>query len=353
MQPKLSVIIPVYNMEKYIHQCLDSVYSQTFRDFEVIIIDDGSPDNCGKICDEYAEKYGSEISTNVIHKKNAGLPSAWNDGLSTAKGEWITFVDSDDWIDNNYYESMFNALGNQSVDVLCSGGCYKNTESEQIRSYCFDSPKLYRSREERDYIMTRVLSSETKSTKDGGKMVLNATQAPWDKFYRAEFIQSHNIKFETTMCAIEDVMLNLIAFDQADCVGVTTVCGYHYRQVEQSYTRRYNPKRKQSYIIFLNILNDYLAKHNDHLMIKKALNAYALSLIMNALGTYFCNENNPKSNREIAKEFAEYKKSPHIAEALHDRNNPYMSFKRKIWQFIFKLPGFAPTKFVYTIKNKR
>ena len=351
MQPKLSVIIPVYNMEKYIHQCLDSVYSQTFRDFEVIIIDDGSPDNCGKICDDYAEKYRNEISTNVIHKKNAGLPSAWNDGLNAARGEWITFVDSDDWLDSDYYEAMFNALGEQAVDVFCAGGCFKNTESEQIKSYCFDTPKLYCTREERDYMMTRVLTNEIKETKNG-RVKLAATQAPWDKFYRAEFIRSKNIKFESSLGAVEDVLLNLIAFDQADCIGVSTVCGYHYRQVEQSYTRRFNSKRKDSFITFLNIANDYLDRHNSNPMIKKAVNMYSFLLIHNAMETYFCNINNPKTSREIAKEFISYKRIPCFDEAIHDRNNPYMSFKRKIWQFIFILPGFAPAKFVYTIKNK-
>ena len=261
---------------------------------------------------------------------------------------WVTFVDSDDWIEKDYYETMFNAIGNNNIDIFCSGGCYKNEEQIQTELYCFDSSRLYCTREERDYMMTRILTGENKEN-----AILGATQALWDKFYRLEFIRENGLHLEPSMNAIVDVLFNFIAFDKANCIGTSTVCGYHYRQVANSDTRRFNSKRKDSLITFLNISNDYLAQHNSNPKIKKALNAYALSLIMNALGTYFCNENNPKSNRKIAKELAEYKKSPHIAEALHDRNNPYISFKRKIWQFIFKLPGFAPTKIVYTIKNKR
>ncbi len=134
MQPKLSVIIPVYNVEKYIRQCLDSVYSQTFRNFEVIIIDDGSPDNCGRICDEYAEKYGNEIKTKVIHKENGGLCRARNDGIDAAQGEWITFVDSDDWIEPDYYEAMFNALGDKKVDILLLGNAILTNRME-IKRY--------------------------------------------------------------------------------------------------------------------------------------------------------------------------------------------------------------------------
>ena len=347
MQPKLSVIIPVYNVEKYIRQCLDSVYSQTFRDFEVIIIDYGSPDNCGKICDEYAERFGNDILTKVIHKENGGLTRAWSDGLESATGVWVTFVDSDDWIEKDYYENMFDALGNSNADVFCSGGCYKNKEQIQTESYCFDSPKLYCTREERDYIMTRVLTSEK-----NGNVVFGATQALWDKFYRLEFLRENGLHFETSMNGIVDVLFNFIAFDKANCIGVSTVCGYHYRQVANSDTRRFNPKRKDSFITFLNIANNYLAQNKSNPVIKKSLNAYALSLIINALGTYFCNKNNPKSSREIAKEFVEYKKSTYIAEAIHDRNNPYIPFKRKILQFMLRLPGFAPTKFIYTIQLK-
>lgn len=348
MQPKLSVIIPVYNVEKYIRQCLDSVYSQTFRDFEVIIIDDGSPDNCGKICDEYAEKYGDEIKTKVIHKENGGLTCAWSDGLKSASGEWVTFADSDDWIEKDYYESMFSAIGTQRVDVFCSGACYKNENEVQTISSCFDAQKLYTAREDIDYMMTRVLTIEK-----NGNTVLVATQALWDKFYRLEFIREHNLHFEMSMNAIVDVLFNLIAFDHADCIGVSTVCGYHYRQVSNSDTRRFNPKRKDSFITFLNIVNNYLVQHDSNPIIKKASNAYALTLILNAMGTYFCNKNNPKSYWEIAREFVEYKKAPYFAEAIYDNNNPYISVKKKIWQLTLRLPGFLPTKLVYTIKNKR
>ena len=91
--PTISVIVPVYKVEKYIRCCLDSIVTQTFADWECILIDDGSPDNSGKICDEYAEKDGR---FRVIHQKNAGVSAARNAGLNVAKGAWITFVDSDD-----------------------------------------------------------------------------------------------------------------------------------------------------------------------------------------------------------------------------------------------------------------
>ncbi len=96
MNPKISVIVPVYKAEKYLHRCVDSILGQTFSDFEVLLIDDGSPDRSGEICDEYAKK---DSRVRVFHKENGGVSSARNMGLDNAVGNWITFVDSDDWLD--------------------------------------------------------------------------------------------------------------------------------------------------------------------------------------------------------------------------------------------------------------
>ena len=95
-QPLLSVIIPVYKVEKYLRQCVDSVINQTYKNLEIILVDDGSPDNCGKICDEYAQK---DRRIKVIHQENQGVSAARNLGTKLAQGEYITYVDSDDWLD--------------------------------------------------------------------------------------------------------------------------------------------------------------------------------------------------------------------------------------------------------------
>ena len=115
--PKISIIVPVYKVEKYLHRCLNSIANQSFTDWECILVDDGSPDNSGKICDEYAEK---DERFRVIHQENAGVSAARNKGLDEAKGEWITFIDSDDWIELNAYEIVSTNF-NDNVDIVCFG----------------------------------------------------------------------------------------------------------------------------------------------------------------------------------------------------------------------------------------
>ena len=105
--PVISIIVPVYNVEKYIHQCIDSILLQTFTDFEVLLVDDGASDHSGSICDEYAHR---DSRIRVFHQENAGVSVARNKGLCEAIGEYVTFVDSDDWIKPDYLNELYKCL---------------------------------------------------------------------------------------------------------------------------------------------------------------------------------------------------------------------------------------------------
>ena len=118
----ISIIIPVYKVEKYIHRCVDSILAQTFTDFELILVDDGSPDNCGKICDEYAEKDSRIV---VIHQENGGLSAARNAGLDWvfehSDSQWISFVDSDDYVYPHYLEKLYQAVVENNTNIsMCN-----------------------------------------------------------------------------------------------------------------------------------------------------------------------------------------------------------------------------------------
>lgn len=117
-QVMISVIIPVYNSEKYLHKCIDSVLSQTYQDFELILVNDGSTDKSGAICDEYALK---DERVKVFHKENGGVSDARNRGIDNAKGEWIVFIDSDDWVNKNYLKELIEDIKEKDVDFVIHG----------------------------------------------------------------------------------------------------------------------------------------------------------------------------------------------------------------------------------------
>ena len=115
---RISVIVPVYKVEPYLRKCLDSIVNQTYRNLEIILVDDGSPDNCGRICDEYAER---DNRIRVIHQKNGGVSSARNEGLKIASGDWIGWVDSDDWIEPDMFEYLLENAKKSKADIaVCS-----------------------------------------------------------------------------------------------------------------------------------------------------------------------------------------------------------------------------------------
>ncbi|MGM9978893.1 MAG: glycosyltransferase family 2 protein [Clostridium sp.] len=130
MENLISVIVPVYNVEKYLSKCIQSIINQTYKNLEIILIDDGSQDNSSKLCDEYSLK-DSRIS--VIHKKNGGLSSARNVGLSNANGDYITFIDSDDWIDQNMISTLFNIINQEKSDIAVCNYFLAYNEEIQIQ----------------------------------------------------------------------------------------------------------------------------------------------------------------------------------------------------------------------------
>ena len=124
-RPEISIIVPVYQVEKYLNECIDSILAQTFTDFELILVDDGSPDNCPALCDA-AAKRNSRVR--VIHKQNGGVSTARNAGLDAAQGNWIAFVDSDDTVEPEYLEKMHKAVLETGADfAICSSQCIDET----------------------------------------------------------------------------------------------------------------------------------------------------------------------------------------------------------------------------------
>lgn len=133
--PLISVIVPVYKVEQYLQQCVDSICAQTYRNLEIILVDDGSPDRCGQLCDELAM---TDSRIRVIHKRNGGLSSARNAGLEVMQGEYVGFVDSDDWIDPEMYERLYQDIQEHEAQIACCG--IARCKGDTVQSYF--NPKL-------------------------------------------------------------------------------------------------------------------------------------------------------------------------------------------------------------------
>lgn len=186
---KISVIVPVYNMEKYIHRCINSILDQTFKDFELILVDDGSLDKSGKICDLYSEK---DNRIKVIHKKNGGLSDARNTGLDIAQGEFISFVDSDDYIESDMYEKLLIACEvNNSKIAMC--GRY-NVHGEEVKPmFSFEGLKIWDSKKAIENLLTWDNIDSSACDKLFNRDLFNGVRFPVGKYSEDIFVMARII----------------------------------------------------------------------------------------------------------------------------------------------------------------
>lgn len=222
----ISVIVPIYNVEQYLRQCLDSLTVQTYKNIEVIMVDDGSPDNCGAICDEYAEKYNNFIA---VHKENAGLGMARNTGLENAHGQYVIFIDSDDYISDSLIEDLYKELKLYQVDV-CIGGFECTVEGQrnvQYESECFPGEKA------RTELLPRMIGS-LPDKKDSVEMCVCGV------LYNMEPVREHNILFPSERELIsEDLIFNIDYMQYANGAYLSSTVGYYYNVNLSSLTRSY------------------------------------------------------------------------------------------------------------------
>ncbi len=209
--PKLSIIVPVYNSEKYLSKCMDSLISQTFDDTEIICINDGSKDGSLNILKEYAAK---DSRVKIIDQSNQGVSATRNNGIFAARGKYITFVDSDDWLDEYAYKSCMDVVLKENPEVFFFG--YR-TDASSKASPCID---------------------ESSIRFHGRDNIINAYKethpAVWDKIFDRKFILRNDLLFKEDMSYAEDHVFNLMAFAKADkIIGVPNQF-YYYREDNQS-----------------------------------------------------------------------------------------------------------------------
>lgn len=206
MQPLISVIIPIYKVEDYLKQCIDSVINQSYKHLEIILVDDGSPDNCGKICDEYANK---DKRIKVIYKENGGLSDARNAGINVAKGDYIAFVDSDDWIHQEMCEKLITIAIEEEADIVeCK------FKSVYKREYM-----------DEDNINQKVKVFNNIEALKNHFYGQDLYRCVWNKIYKRELF--NNIRFPKGIEA-EDLHTTYKLFYKAKKIAFTEYIGYYY-----------------------------------------------------------------------------------------------------------------------------
>ena len=227
---KVSVIVPVYNVEQYLSFCVDSLLNQTLKEIEIILVDDGSPDNCPALCDEYVKQ---DHRVRVIHKKNEGLGYARNSGMEIAEGEYIAFVDSDDFVDLNTYQKLYSLAIDSKADVIYfDRQRFDNKGNVWLTSNRYKE-KRYHTEEEIRGLMLDVIANQPKA-----KFDRDIEPSSCCVLYRHEVIKRHELRFKSERELIsEDRVFNLEFLLHASCAMIIPDALYNNRVNLSSLTR--------------------------------------------------------------------------------------------------------------------
>lgn len=247
MQELISVIVPIFGIERYVGQCIESILNQTYRNLEIILVDDGSTDRCPEICDLYA---GKDDRIKVIHKENGGLVSARKAGVEAANGDFVGYVDGDDWIEPTYYENMLNEILDANADMAVAGFS---------RDLFDNATKIYNNINSGTY-EGKSLQFLKKNMMSYGAFYKNGISTyVWNKLFKRDIIKKYQVLVDNAITIGEDAAVVYPLITECERIVVSDNTDYHYRQREDSMLKKSKPFSEEK--CGLRILYKYLTNY--------------------------------------------------------------------------------------------
>ncbi len=322
---KISVVVPVYNVEEYIDKCLNSLVNQTLKDIEIIVVNDGSKDNSQKIIDDYVKKYPKKVKSFI--KENGGQGSARNLGIDKSSGEYISFVDSDDWLELDALEKMYNLAQKDKADVVVCGNKVVSIDGKVLKN----EPSI--------------IYNDT--TLD----ILYGKMAVWNKIYKREVILKNNIKFRSKVW-YEDIDFTVkILFDNINISFIDEPL-YNYLLRPGSTMNNSNIKRNLEIIDAFDEMIKYFKQNNIYIENYDKLEFLCLYHILITSITRVINTDvNMKDKKNIIKKLEKYVDS----NFKNFKQNKYIKYLDKNKKLIYKLillRQYSIVKFIFNIKEK-
>lgn len=248
-RPKVSIIIPVYNVEKYLNRCMQSILNQTLKEIEIILVNDGSTDNSPVLCNEYA---GNDNRVKVVHKENEGLGFARNSGMEVAIGEFVAFCDSDDWVDLEMYSTLYNMAKIEQLDAVYTEFNPDNYPGFHV---ILHPERTYSGHADMQQLMLDFIGAEPEYDSDV-KFQVSVCKA----IYSLDLIKQHRLLFHSERKLIsEDLVFNIDFLQKASCVKTVPLQMYHYWLNSDSLTHAYRSDLWKRMSIF----NHYLLTRNN------------------------------------------------------------------------------------------
>ncbi len=310
----ISVIVPVYNVEEYLVRCVESIKNQTYRNLEIILVDDGSPDSCPDICDQMAL---DDTRIKVIHKQNGGQGLARNSGIEIATGKYVAFVDSDDWMSEDYIEKLYSAISQNNADIVIASHSVANDFENIIPQQLRIKDGVYSGDDVKNKILLPIIGPDVDCAKD-----VQIESAAWGKLHRLDIVKEKDIRFPSERVAVgEDMFFNAQYLYYSKCAVVINDFGYRYFENLKSTTRKYNPLRYERTLNFYTNACELVEKCNLQNKIGHRVERTFLLKLRTAIRLVVIS-NMPR--REKIREIRHYLNNPTVAAVL--KNYPINSY---------------------------
>ncbi len=325
---KVSVIVPVYNVEKYLKRCVDSIRGQTLDDIEIILVDDGTPDGSGELCDVWA---GEDGRIRVIHKENGGLTSAWKAGVEAASSDYVGFVDGDDWVDADMFERLYRSAMQHHSDMAVCGLVYdyedasrkKTTETSRLDQEYYDRKAI---REELFPVLIN----------NGSFFGRTIQAARVTKLYRRSLVKKNMKYCDNRVTVGEDLQLTFSFLCDAESVSfLPDYFPYHYWINEASMTGKHDPDYMKK-IIFTKKRIEWIAKvKNVYDFSTQLENDFLILSVMAIRGEIVKNRKAPVG--EVIRSIREICRNPEVKKTLKKYRMPVMPLSVRVYLILIRL----------------
>lgn len=319
MKPLLSVVVPIYNVEAYLDECVGSLLNQTLKNIEIILVDDGSQDKSGEIADRYGEKHEN---VKVIHQKNSGLGHARNTGIKAASGDYVGFVDSDDWAEPEMYSRLYDAAVKSKADIVVSGLC-EITSGKIVKEERHPLAGQTISGHEQIMSVRKNLYGHAR----GDKTVQLFPMSACIGIYRTSMLRENNLFFREILS--EDLIFNLDVYPYAKVISFTGDTDYRYRkEQQQSITNTFSEKKLHRYIELIDFLFQMANNEEDTECCERA-RRILIDYTRTYVGVVDSSSLSFSQKKKELKKFAEYK-------VVRDNWNKYPIRELPVQQMIFQ-----------------
>lgn len=346
MNEIITIIIPIYNTEKRLERCINSVILQTYSNLDIILIDDGSTDNSGYICDRFKER---DNRIKVIHKKNEGVSIARNYGLTEAKGKFVMFLDSDDYLDKDICYKLLSFSEKNNCDIAITNKVF-HINNRIVENVLYSEDEVVRSNHDKDIFLLDLFSKKYDDKINNVKYLSCGVTA---KLFNLNLIKENNIKFLENCHYGEDVLFNLYAYQKATKIGYIRYNGYHFIVNSNSSTHKYKNYWEDSHKMFIESISNFIKIYNKDRRFLESLDMMRVTRISGLAVSYYFHYDNNKKFYEKYNEFIKFINQPEYKKSIKLVKFKLLTDNQKLIALLLKLKLFIIVAIIATIKSNK